>query len=172
MALFDSFFRSGALVFGGGHVVLPLLQAEVAAGGWLDKDLFMAGYGAAQAVPGPLFTFAAYLGAAMENGFDRWISGMLCLTAIFLPSFLLLIGILPYWERLRRNRRVRKVLLGINAGVVGLLAAAFVSPVLTSGVHGPVDLILALFAVWMLRFRNLPSWAVVVTCGVAGLVIY
>ena len=172
LQLVDSFFRSGSLVFGGGHVVLPLLQAEVVGHGWLDKDLFVAGYGAAQAVPGPLFTFSAYLGAAMESGVGRWISGLICLISIFLPSFLLLLGILPYWERLRRNVAVRRVLSGVNAGVVGLLTAAFFSPVLTSGIHGLSDLLVAGFAFWLLKSRNMPSWSVVLVCGLAGLVIH
>lgn len=169
LQLVDSFFRSGSLVFGGGHVVLPLLQAEVVGHGWLDKELFVAGYGAAQAVPGPLFTFSAYLGAAMESGIGRWFSGLICLVSIFLPSFLLLMGILPYWESLRRNVAVRRVLSGVNAGVVGLLAAAFFSPVLSSGIHGVPDLLLAGFAFWLLRFRAFPSWSVVLICGVGGI---
>lgn len=172
LQLFDSFFRSGALVFGGGHVVLPLLQAEVVGHGWLDRELFVAGYGAAQAVPGPLFTFSAYLGAAMETGVARWTSGLICLTAIFLPSFLLLIGILPHWERLRLNTTVRRILSGVNAGVVGLLTAAFFTPVFTSGIHGISHLLLAGFSFWMLNSKNVPSWSVVLVCGIAGLVLY
>ncbi|MBN1958365.1 MAG: chromate efflux transporter [Desulfuromonadales bacterium] len=172
LQLFDGFFRSGALVFGGGHVVLPLLQAEVVGHGWLDKELFVAGYGAAQAVPGPLFTFSAYLGAAMETGVARWISGLICLTAIFLPSFLLLIGILPHWERLRLNTTVRRILSGVNAGMVGLLTAAFFTPVFTSGIHGISHLLLAGFSFWMLKFKAMPSWSVVLVCGIAGLVLY
>lgn len=168
LELVDSFFRAGALVFGGGHVVLPLLQAEVVEKGWLSKDLFLAGYGAAQAVPGPLFTFSAYLGAAMGSGYGRMVSGLVCLLAIFLPSLLLLIGILPYWERLRRYAVVRRSLLGVNAGVVGLLAAAFIDPVLTSGIHGFFDLLLAVVAFWLLYFRRLPAWLVVLCCGIAG----
>ena len=171
LALFDSFYRSGSLVFGGGHVVLPLLQAEVVSPGWLSKDLFLAGYGAAQAVPGPLFTFSAYLGAAMNSGFARWLGGLWCLLAIFLPSFLLVAGILPHWERLRGDSRVRKLLYGINAGVVGLLAAAFVTPVLSSGIHGPLSLLLAVLAYWLLVYRQAAPWLVVVICGVAGAVL-
>lgn len=169
--LVDSFFRSGSLVFGGGHVVLPLLQAEVVGRGWLSKDLFLAGYGAAQAVPGPLFTFSAYLGAAMESGVMRWIGGFVCLLAIFLPSFLLLIGILPHWDRLRRDTRIRRILSGVNAGVVGLLSAAFFTPVVTSGIHGFLDLLLAGFAFWLLQFRAVPSWGVVLVCGFGGVLI-
>ena len=171
LELVDSFFRAGALVFGGGHVVLPLLQAEVVEKGWLSKDLFLAGYGAAQAVPGPLFTFSAYLGAAMGSGYGRMVSGLVCLLAIFLPSLLLLIGILPYWDRLRRYAVVRRALLGVNAGVVGLLAAAFVDPVLTSGIHGFSDLLLAFVAFWLLYSRQLPAWLVVLCCGIAGAIL-
>lgn len=171
LILFDSFYRSGALVFGGGHVVLPLLQAEVVGSGWLDMDLFIAGYGAAQAIPGPLFTFSAYLGAAMGSGAGRLLLGLLCLIAIFLPGFLLVIGILPYWDRLQHNRKVRRLLYGINAGVVGLLGAAFIHPVFTSGVQGPLSLLLAIGAYWLLVYRKLAPWLVVVTCGLVGVVV-
>lgn len=119
LALFDSFYRTGSLVFGGGHVVLPLLQASVVPSGWISKDLFLAGYGAAQAVPGPLFTFSAYLGAVMQPEPSGWVGGIICLIAIFLPSFLLLLGILPYWEKLRRRNKVRCSLMGVNAAVAG-----------------------------------------------------
>ena len=167
-ALFDSFYRAGSLVFGGGHVVLPLLQAEVVGNGWLNNDLFLAGYGAVQAVPGPLFTFSAYLGAAMESGLVRWSSALLSVVAIFLPSFLLVVGILPYWDKLRSFEQVRKILIGVNAGVVGLLAAAFINPVLTSGIHNLFDLLLALFAFWLLQFKSFPSWGVVLVCALVG----
>lgn len=170
-ALADSFYRAGSLVFGGGHVVLPLLQAEVVENGWLNKDLFLAGYGAVQAVPGPLFTFSAYLGAAMESGLARWSSALLCVVAIFLPSFLLVVGILPYWDKLRSFHQVRKILIGVNAGVVGLLTAAFFNPVLTSGIHNLFELLLALVAFWLLQFKSCPSWAVVLICALTGGVI-
>lgn len=170
-ALFDSFYRAGALVFGGGHVVLPLLQAEVVANGWLSEDLFLAGYGAVQAVPGPLFTFSAFLGAAMETGPARWGSALICLVAIFLPSFLLVVGILPYWDRLSSLSAVRRVLAGVNAGVVGLLAAAFIDPVVSSAIHGPIGLLLAGFSFWLLQFRSFPSWGVVLMCGLVGTLI-
>src|SRR5262249_42418687 len=137
IALFDSFYRSGALVFGGGHVVLPLLQAEVVPPGWINNDAFLAGYGAAQAVPGPLFTFAAYLGAVMGERPTGWAGALICLVAIFLPSFLLLIGALPFWESLRRRPAVQSTLRGINAAVVGLLLAALYKPVWTSAIFGP-----------------------------------
>src|SRR5205807_1834700 len=135
IALFDTFFRVGSLVFGGGHVVLPLLQAEVVPSGWVNNDAFLAGYGAAQAVPGPLFTFAAYLGAVIGG----WEAAVLCLVAIFLPSFLLVVGILPFWEGLRRRKTMQAALRGVNAAVVGLLLAAFYNPVWTSGILTKAD---------------------------------
>src|SRR6202043_2546298 len=128
IAEFDSFYRSGALVFGGGHVVLPLLQAEVVPPGWVSNDSFLAGYGAAQAVPGPLFTFAAYLGAVMGPAPNGWLGGLICLVAIFLPSPLLLIGALPFWDLLRRQPAIQAGLNGINPAVVGLLLAALYNP--------------------------------------------
>lgn len=123
LAMMDAFYRLGSLVFGGGHVVLPLLQAEVVPTGWVDNDAFLAGYGAAQAVPGPLFTFAAFFGASMNQAPTGWLGGLICLLAIFAPSFLLVVGALPFWEHLRRNLRTQAALLGINAAVVGLLLA-------------------------------------------------
>ncbi|WP_321368468.1 chromate efflux transporter [uncultured Desulfuromusa sp.] len=168
LALFDSFYRSGALVFGGGHVVLPLLQAEVVTPGWISKDLFLAGYGAAQAVPGPLFTFAAYLGAALQAPPNGWSGGLICLLAIFLPSFLLVVGILPFWETLRKKKRIRSALIGINAAVVGLLLAAFYDPVWSSGILSIGDFVLALIAFGLLTFWKLPPWLVVGATGVGG----
>jgi chromate transporter len=168
LALFDSFYRTGSLVFGGGHVVLPLLQAAVVPPGWISKDLFLAGYGAAQAVPGPLFTVSAYLGAVMRPGPTGWAGGMICLFAIFLPSFLLLLGILPYWEKLRRRKAVRCALMGVNAAVVGLLLAAFYNPVLTSGILSSKDFILGLVAFGLLSIWNIPPWLVVVVTAFGG----
>lgn len=168
LALVDSFYRSGALVFGGGHVVLPLLQAEVVGPGWISKDLFLAGYGAAQAVPGPLFTFSAYLGAASQVPPNGWVGGLLCLLAIFLPSFLLVVGILPFWEGLRKNRRVRAALVGVNAAVVGLLLSAFYDPVWTSGILSAGDFVLALAAFGLLTLWKLPPWLVVGATGLSG----
>lgn len=170
-ALADSFYRSGALVFGGGHVVLPLLKAEVVTPGWISQDMFLAGYGAAQAVPGPLFTFAAYLGTAMTKAPNGWFGGLLCLLAVFLPSFLLVTGILPFWEDLRKSPRVRKALVGVNAAVVGLLLSAFCDPVWTSGVLSAWDFILALLAFGLLVFWNMPPWIVVGVTGVGGAII-
>jgi chromate transporter len=164
----DAFFRAGSLVFGGGHVVLPLLQAEVVPTGWVDADAFLAGYGAAQAVPGPLFTFAAYLGAVMGDGFGGWQSGLICLLAVFAPSFLLVAGALPFWEGLRRRPRARSALAGVNAGVVGLLLAALYDPVASSALHGRADFALAVLALIGLTHWKLPPWLVVLACALAG----
>ena len=162
IALFDSFYRTGSLVFGGGHVVLPLLQAATVSTGWVGKDLFLAGYGAAQAVPGPLFTFSAYLGAVMQPEPSGWRGAVLCLCAIFLPSFLLLLGILPFWESLRRVAAVRSALLGINAAVVGLLLAVFYDTVWSGGILSSKDFTLALLALGLLSLWKVPPWLVVV----------
>jgi chromate transporter len=168
LALFDSFFRAGSLVFGGGHVVLPLLQSEVVPPGWISNDAFLAGYGAAQAVPGPLFTFAAYLGAMMGPAPTGIAGASLCLVAIFLPAFLLVIGVLPFWDDLRRFLIVRSALVGVNAAVVGLLLAALYSPVWTSGILSAADFALALVAFALLVFWKIPPWLVVLACGLAG----
>ena len=168
LALIDSFYRSGSLVFGGGHVVLPLLQSAVVPSGWVSNDTFLAGYGAAQAVPGPLFTFAAYLGTMAGAGPDRWITGLVCLAAIFAPSFLLVIGALPFWDVLRHIRTVRKALVGVNAAVVGLLLAALYNPVWTSAIRSPLDFGLALTAFTLLAFWKVPPWLVVVLTAIGG----
>lgn len=168
MALVDAFFRAGALVFGGGHVVLPLLQAEVVPSGWVSNETFLAGYGAAQAVPGPLFTFAAFLGASMTTTPSGWIGGMVCLLAIFAPSFLLVAGTLPFWERLRQSMRTQAALAGINAAVVGLLLAALYQPVWTSAIDQPQDFGLAVLALVALMFWKLPPWMVVMGSAAAG----
>ena len=168
LAMFDSFYRVGSLVFGGGHVVLPLLQAETVDAGLVDVELFMAGYGATQAVPGPLFTFAAFLGTAMNTGLPSWLNGLICLVAIFLPSFLLVIGVMPFWEQLRHNRRTQAALAGINAGVVGLLLAALYQPMWSTAIQGPGDFALALAALIALVFWKLPPWLVVTATAVAG----
>ncbi len=162
LALFDSFYRSGALVFGGGHVVLPLLQAAVVPPGWIGNDAFLAGYGAAQAVSGPLFTFAAYLGTVMSPSPQGWQGGLLCLVAIFLPSFLLMIGVLPFWSELRRQAGVQAALRGVNAAVVGLLLAALYRPVWTSAIFAAPDFILGLVAFLLLAFWRVPPWLVVI----------
>lgn len=161
LALFSSFYQSGALVFGGGHVVLPLLQAQVVPAG-MDNSTFLAGYGAAQAVPGPLFTFAAFLGAASAQGPGGWLGAGVALLGIFLPSFLLVAGALPLWNGLRRHPAMRSALMGINAAVVGLLLAAFYDPVWTVAIHTPRDFALALAALLLLQVWKVPPWAVVV----------
>lgn len=166
-SLFDAFYRAGALVFGGGHVVLPLLQAEVVAPGWVDRETFLAGYGAAQAVPGPLFTFAAYLGAAAEG----WIGAAVALAGIFLPAWLLVFAALPFWTTLRASPTAQAVLAGVNAAVVGLLAAAFYDPVFTAGVREAADFVLVLLALLALAMWKAPPWAVVIGVGALGLVM-
>jgi chromate transporter len=162
LALVDSFYRSGALVFGGGHVVLPLLQGAVVPPGWVTNDAFLAGYGAAQAVPGPLFTFAAYLGTVMGPAPNGWLGGAICVLAIFLPSFLLLIGALPFWDTLRRRAGVQSALRGVNAAVVGLLLAALYKPVWTSAILGPADFAIGALAFLLLALWTVPPWLVVV----------
>jgi chromate transporter len=164
----DAFYRAGSLVFGGGHVLLPLLQAEVVPTGWVSNETFLAGYGAAQAVPGPLFTFAAFLGASMHNGTGGWLGGLVAVTAIFVPSFLLICGAMPFWDALRSNLRTRSALTGINAAVVGLLLAALYDPVWTSAITTAGDFSLTLLAFACLMFWRLPPWLVVVLCGLAG----
>ncbi len=168
LALLDAFYRAGALVFGGGHVVLPLLQAEVVQPGWVDRDTFLAGYGAAQAVPGPLFTFAAFLGASMTESPSGLLGAGVCLVAVFVPSFLLVIGVLPFWERLRSNRRTQAALAAVNAAVVGLLLAALYDPVWTSGIKAPEHFVLALLALAALMYWKLPPWLVVIGGAVGG----
>ena len=168
MALVDSFFRSGSLVFGGGHVVLPLLQSEVVPPGWVSNDAFLAGYGAAQAVPGPLFTFAAYLGMVMTGEPNGIIGALICLFAIFASSFLLVIGAMPFWDSLRRVGAVQNALLGVNAAVVGLLLAALYNPVWTSAIFSAADFGLALAAFTLLVFWKIPPWLVVILTAFAG----
>ncbi len=167
----DAFYRSGALVFGGGHVVLPLLRSEVVPTGWIDDATFLSGYGAAQAVPGPLFTFAAFLGASMKGEPTGILGGAICMFAIFAPAFLLIVGVLPFWERLRHYGRMRSALDGVNAAVVGLLLAALYTPVWTSAILGPQDFALALVAFLALVFWKLPPIAVVAACAVVGWLI-
>lgn len=166
LALIDSFYRTGSLVFGGGHVILPLLEAEVVATGWVSADRFLAGYGAAQAVPGPLSTFAAYLGAVMQQSPGGWGGALICLTAIFLPSFLLVYGALPIWELLRRRKAMQSASLGINAAVVGLVLAALYDPVWTGAIRSVPDFGLALAALLMLW--KLPPWLVVIIAAAGG----
>jgi chromate transporter len=165
---FDAFYRAGSLVFGGGHVVLPLLQASVVPPGWVDNDAFLAGYGAAQAVPGPLFTFAAYLGTVMGPQPNGWVGAVICLIAIFLPSFLLVIGALPFWEQLRRRPMAQAALRGVNAAVVGLLLAALYQPVWTVGITNATDFALAVAAFLLLFMWQTPPWLVVILSAAAG----
>jgi chromate transporter len=169
--LIDSFYRSGSLVFGGGHVVLPLLQSEVVPPGWVASDDFVAGYGAAQAVPGPLFTFSAFLGAISTEAPAGWLGGSIALVAIFVPSFLLVFGALPFWDQLRARVGFQSALRGINAAVVGLLLAALYDPVFTSAIMRPIDFALALVAFALLAFWKLPPWLVVVLTAAGGAVI-
>jgi len=164
----DGFYRTGALVFGGGHVVLPLLEQATVGRGWLDHDTFLAGYGAAQALPGPLFTFAAYLGATISIGPRGTAGGLLALFAIFLPSALLIFGVLPQWERLRQMSLAQSLLAGTNAAVVGLLAAAFYSPICASAITDPGRLAIAVLAFSGLMFFKMPPWLAVVACALAG----
>ncbi|GIW08129.1 MAG: chromate transporter [Dehalococcoidia bacterium] len=168
IAVIDACFRTGALVFGGGHVVLPLLEAEVVSPGWLTQEQFLAGYGAAQALPGPLFTFAAYVGAARSSPPNGIAGGLLALVAIFLPAALLIVGALPFWEALRTRPGLRSALNGINASVVGILLAALYSPVITSTVLTPLDAAAALMAFLLLAIWELPPWVVVLATASAG----
>jgi chromate transporter len=168
LQLFEAFYRAGALVFGGGHVVLPLLQTAVVPSGWVTNDAFLAGYGAAQAVPGPLFTFAAYLGAVMVPPPNGALGALLAVVAIFAPSFLLVIGLLPFWDTLRRRQSMQATLRGVNAAVVGVLLAALYTPVWTSGVHTPAGFGLALIAYLALTLWAAPPWIVVVAGALAA----
>src|SRR5262249_36876224 len=156
---------------GGGHVVLPLLQQAVVPPGWVGNDAFLAGYGAAQAVPGPLFTFAAYLGTVMGPPPNGWIGGLICLIAIYLPSFLLLIGILPFWDTLRARSTVRSALTGVNAAVVGLLLAALYTPVWTSAILIPADFGLGVVAFLLLVMWRIPPWLVVILGALAAILL-
>jgi chromate transporter len=168
IALISSFYRSGALVFGGGHVVLPLLQHSVVPPGWIGNDAFLAGYGAAQAVPGPLFTFAAYLGTVMGPPPHGWLGGLICVSAIYLPSFLLLLGVLPFWDTVRRRRGIRAALSGVNAAVVGLLLAALYTPVWSNAIFGPADFVIGIIAFLLLAMWRVPPWLVVILGAVAA----
>jgi chromate transporter len=168
IGLIDAFYRAGSLVFGGGHVVLPLLQAQVVPPGWVSNDAFLAGYGAAQAVPGPLFTFAAYLGAAMGPAPNGWLGAAICLGAVFLPSLLLMLGALPFWDALRRQPVAQAALKGVNAAVVGLLLAALYQPVWTAAIGNAADFALSVAAFLLLFMWQVPPWAVVIACAIGG----
>ncbi|HET6522809.1 MAG TPA: chromate efflux transporter [Geminicoccaceae bacterium] len=171
LAVIDSFYRAGALVFGGGHVVLPLLEAEVVRPGWIGPEAFLAGYGAAQALPGPLFAFSAYLGAAMDTPLRGPLGALLCLLVLYLPSTLLLLGVLPFWGRLRALRGMSAALAGVGAAVVGLLLAVLIHPIWPSAIDGPADVALALAAFALLATGRFPAWAVVIGCAAVGAVL-
>lgn len=168
LAVFDSFYRAGALVFGGGHVVLPLLEAEVVQPGWVTQDAFLAGYGAAQAVPGPLFTFAAYLGTVLGPEPNGVMGSVIALLAVFLPGFLILIGVLPFWDRFRSMARAQSLMQGANAAVVGILGAALYSPVFTSAIGDTRDFTLALACFVLLMAWKMPPWGVVIVAALGG----
>jgi chromate transporter len=161
MGVFRAFYQSGALVFGGGHVVLPLLQEVVVRPGWIDEADFLAGYGAAQTVPGPLFTFAAYLGYLLPSQPNKLIGALMCLIALFLPGILLVIGVAPYWQHIREQTRARSAIAGINASVVGLLAAALVKMVLTASLRNPINICLVVVAFALLWIGRIPPLPVV-----------
>jgi len=171
IALFDAFYRAGALVFGGGHVVLPLLEAEVVQPGWVTPDAFLAGYGAAQAVPGPLFAFAAYLGAITGPAPSGVVGAIIALVAIFLPGQLLVIGALPFWDAFRSRPLAQSAMRGANAAVVGVLGAALYDPVWTSAILTPADFALALAGFLLLTVWKLPPWIVVAILGAGGIVL-
>jgi chromate transporter len=166
---FAAFYRSGALVFGGGHVVLPLLESSLVPPGFVDQAAFVAGYGAAQAVPGPLFSFAAYLGAAMDGALPRWLSGVLMLVAIFLPAFLLVVGALPFWDAVRRHPGAQSAMAGINAAVVGILLAALYDPVWTNAIDSRAAFALGLTGFGLLAFAKLSPLAVVAVTALGGI---
>lgn len=170
-ALLEGLYRSGALVFGGGHVVLPLLQATVVPSGAVSNADFLAGYGAAQAVPGPLFTFAAYLGTVATGPLHGWAGGLVFLVMVFVPAFLLVVGALPFWEDLRGRQDIQTTMAGINAGVVGILLSALYDPVWTSAIHGRGDFALALTAFGLLVYARVSPVAVVVLAAVAGQIL-
>jgi chromate transporter len=169
VALVDACYRSGALVFGGGHVVLPLLRQAFVGTGWVTDEVFLNGYGAAQALPGPLFSFAAYLGASVRPAPHGWAGAALGLAALYLPGMLILIGALPFWQTFSRQANARAALRGVNAAVVGLLAAALYNPVWTNSVHAPADAGVVLIGFLMLMVWRAPPLLVVACGALAGL---
>lgn len=171
LAVFDSFYRAGSLVFGGGHVVLPLLETEVVRSGWVSHDQFLAGYGAAQAVPGPLFTFAAYLGTVLNTEPNGLVGASIALVAVFLPGFLLLLGVIPFWDSFRQRESAQALMRGTNAAVVGILGAALYDPVFTSAIVGPYEFALAFACFVLLMAWKLPPWVVVVVAALGGVLI-
>jgi len=168
IAVFDSFYRAGSLVFGGGHVILPLLRAEVVPNGWVADDTFLAGYGAAQALPGPLFTFAGFLGTSIYPGPHAWLGGLWGLAAIFLPALLLIAAALPFWHQLRAKAWTQAALRGANAAVVGVLLAALYNPVWIEGVKSAHDAATAVAAFALLQWWKAPPWLVVLLAATAG----
>jgi chromate transporter len=168
----EGFYRAGSLVFGGGHVILPLLDAFTVQPGWVDSDHFLAGYGAAQALPGPLFTFAGFLGASMSIGPGAVPGGILAIVAINLPSWLLVLGVLPYWEKIRSLRSARAALRGTNAAVVGLLIAAFYDPIWAVAVTDATRFACALVLFALLRFTSIPPWLLVIGSALGGAVVW
>ena len=171
VALADAFYRAGSLVFGGGHVVLPLLEQTVVVPGWVDRDEFLAGYGAAQAVPGPIFAVSAYLGARADAATGEFAGAAVAFGAIFLPGFLLVAGALPLWRALIARPLAARAVAGINAAVVGLLAAALYDPIFTSAVRGWVDAAIAVVGLYLLGARRWPALAIVAWCVAAGVVV-
>lgn len=168
LSVFDTFYRAGALVFGGGHVVLPLLEAGVVEPGWVTRDAFLAGYGAAQAVPGPLFTFAAYLGAVLGPAPNGLAGAAIALIAVFLPGFLLLLGVAPFWDRFRQFDAARAAMMGTNAAVVGILGAALYDPLWTTAILARADFAVAAVGFILLTMWKAPPWVVVALCAVSG----
>ena len=166
--LASSFYRIGSLVFGGGHVVLPLLQEEFVSSGMIEKDIFLAGYGAAQAIPGPLFTFSSYLGIFFKSEFSIFLISLLCLFFIFLPSFLLVIGIMPIWQELKKMDIIIRSFKGINASVIGLLVAAFYDPIITSSLRSLEDMVLIIIAFVLLFLTKIPQWFAVFILSMCG----
>lgn len=169
VSIFSSYFKTGALVFGGGHVVLPILKAEIVDKGFVTNDLFMTGYGAAQAVPGPMFSLAAFLGSVSNASPSGWLGALLCLVAIFLPSFLLVLGVIPFWEKLRNIKKIRISMMGANAAVVGLLTSAFYNPVWHEGILSFKHLLIAVCVFLLLAVWKLPSWACILISCLMGI---
>jgi len=171
LSVADTFYRAGALVFGGGHVVLPLLQDAVVTTGWVTPEQFLAGYGASQAIPGPLFAFSAYLGAVMSTGENSYLLAVTALLFIFLPGFLLVTGVLPFWRTISHHPVANQAVAGVNAAVVGLLAAALYNPIFTSGIKGPIDLVIALAGFASLAVWRVSSLLVVTGCVLASIML-